>query len=81
MVSGFGSKDSASLGWAKIDGSPKWHFVRDGKSLCGRWMYLGRNKLDLGNDDSADNCAACRRKVAKLYFKGSENLEAGIQIA
>lgn len=59
-------------GWATIEGTRKWHFFRDGKSLCGGWAYFGRNSLELGNDASEENCAACRRKVAKRYPNGSQ---------
>lgn len=49
-------------GWVYIDGARKWQYVGlDGRSLCRRWMYLGRIEPEQGNDDSKDNCAACRK--------------------
>jgi hypothetical protein len=57
---------TAVIGWKKLDNATKWHFFNDdGRSLCGRWMTLGRIG-ELGNDDSPDDCAACRKKVKRL---------------
>lgn len=51
-------------GWVYIDGSRKWHYVgTDGRSLCQKWMYLGSVEPEQGNDDSKDNCLACRKKL------------------
>jgi hypothetical protein len=52
-------------GWSYLINATKWHYFKaDGKSLCGRWLILG-GKREQGNDDSADNCKACRRKLDK----------------
>lgn len=52
-------------GWADV-GAGRWHYIKpDGRSLCGRWMHLGRSPLEQGGDDSPDNCAECRRRLAK----------------
>ena len=51
-------------GWVNIIGSTRWHYIRESRSLCGRWLYLGNDAfLEQGNNDSPDNCAACRRKL------------------
>lgn len=52
-------------GWTWIVGAAKWHYMRNGRSLCGKWMLLGKPELEQGNDSSPDNCVACRRKLEK----------------
>ena len=53
------------IGWHKLLNARKWHyFGSDGRALCGNWLVLGRPFGEQGNDDSPDNCAACRRKLA-----------------
>ena len=40
----------------------KFHYVGDdGRSLCGKWLYL-KGDLDDSKDDHPDNCTACRKK-------------------
>lgn len=52
-------------GWHWLSNAPKWHyFAAGGRSLCGRWMTFGRT-FEQGNDGSPDNCADCRKRVAK----------------
>lgn len=51
-------------GWKWLANAPKWHYFREGRSLCGRWMTFG-NEFELGNDNSADNCPTCRKKLLK----------------
>jgi len=60
-------------GWTWIIGSRKWHYFREGKSLCGKWGLLTEPHFEAGNDASPDNCAACRR-VRVLEKAGSEQL-------
>ena len=62
-------------GWVWFVNSRKAHYVRDGRSLCGGWVYLGRS-FEQGNDDSPDNCAACKRKLEKMKLKAKKNGEA-----
>ena len=54
-------------GWTYLLNSRKWHyFTADrNQSLCGKFMLLKLPELEQGNDDSQDNCAACRRKLAR----------------
>ena len=55
---------SKGTGWWKPAESRKWHFFdASARSLCGKWMHMGA-RLKTGNDDSPDNCSACRRKFA-----------------
>lgn len=51
-------------GWGWPINSRKAHYYIGGMSLCRKWMMLGGN-LEQGNDDSADNCKACKTKLAK----------------
>jgi hypothetical protein len=58
-------------GWGYISNSPKWHYFRNGRSLCGRWGSFGRTDLEQGNDGSPDNCKACRTKITAEKAKAS----------
>lgn len=53
-------------GWGPVSGSRRWHyFGADHRALCGGAMFFGPlENLEQGNDASADNCAACRKKLA-----------------
>lgn len=63
-------------GWCWIANSPKWHwFEADGRSLCGKWLTFGSERHQ-GNDDSKDNCAACRRKVVARNTTTPEDVGA-----
>jgi hypothetical protein len=55
-------------GWTYLYNSPKWHYFRAGRSLCCRWLYLGKgDDLDKREVDSPDNCAACaKRRKAEI---------------
>lgn len=55
------------VGWWKPASSRSWHFFgADARSFCGKWMHMGA-ELQTGNDDSPDNCAACKKKLAQLF--------------
>jgi hypothetical protein len=54
-------------GWGKPARTKKWHYFVGIRSLCGRWAYRG--ELEQGNDDSPDNCAACRKKLEKRKLR------------
>jgi hypothetical protein len=65
-------KMSTEEGWTYLYNSPKWHyFEKDGRSLCKRWMTFTK-EFEIGNDDSADNCAACKKALAKRKAKESK---------
>jgi hypothetical protein len=45
----------------------KFHYVgEDGRTLCGKWAYMGLGEVEEGQDDHKDNCAECKRRKAKL---------------
>lgn len=54
-------------GWTWLVNTKKWHYFRDSRSLCGKWLYLGSSDLEQGKDNSPDNCVACVRKLAKEH--------------
>lgn len=54
-------------GWGFPANSRKAHYFVDGRSLCGKWMYFG--SLEDSNDNSSDNCTACKKAVQKLRAK------------
>lgn len=51
-------------GWVWLVNSTKWHYMRNGQSLCRRWGYFG-STYEQGNDNSSDNCKTCQRALAK----------------
>lgn len=56
--------DELTEGWVSMINYDEWHYIRDGRSLCGHIMYLG-NRFEQGYDDSPYNCPACRKKLMK----------------
>ncbi len=54
-------------GWTWLVNSRKWHYFRNSRSLCGKFMLLGSmlDELVQGNNNSPDNCLICRRKREK----------------
>lgn len=56
-------------GWTWVYGSRKWHYFIEGMSLCRKWALLGNPSLEQGNDDSPDNCTACRKILEKRRKK------------
>ena len=54
-------------GWTWVQGSKKWHYFRGKHSLCGKWMIWihPEEGYEVGGDDHSNNCAACRKKIAK----------------
>jgi hypothetical protein len=56
-------------GWGWLYNARKWHYFRDRRSLCGRWLGLGLGELQQGNDNSPDNCPTCAKKLLKEKSK------------
>ena len=54
-------------GWAESYGSRKWHYFVDGRSLCRNFGLIGNELLKEGQDNSPDNCTACKRELARKY--------------
>jgi hypothetical protein len=51
-------------GWGFPMLSKKAHFFRNGISVCGRWMFMGKLDAETGVR-SPDDCKACTKKVLK----------------
>lgn len=56
-------------GWSWLFNSRKWHYFRNGVSLCGKFMILGLGEFEQGDDTSPDNCKMCSRKRLKEIQK------------
>lgn len=56
-------------GWTYLFNSPKWHYFRGGRSLCGWWMIFGNDFFERGNDKSLDKCKACINALEKEQAK------------
>lgn len=43
----------------------KFHYFRKGRSLCGKWLYLGRGPLEDKGDKVGhpNDCVSCHRKI------------------
>jgi hypothetical protein len=59
------SETTLSAGWGVPICSKKWHYFAAGStfSLC-RKVGFYSGEREAGNDDSADNCVACKRLKA-----------------
>lgn len=47
-------------GWTWLMNSTKWHYFRGGRSLCRRYMVLGRPEFEGDSPNSPDNCRTCQ---------------------
>lgn len=56
-------------GWGWAMGQRKAHYYRAGRSLCRHWSSMlfkaAGIRLEQGNDESPDNCVACRKRLAQ----------------
>lgn len=60
-------------GWGFPQRSQKAHyFTEDGRSLCGKWGFY-HGDVEQGNDDSADNCTACKKALQRWKVKEARN--------
>jgi hypothetical protein len=57
----------SDAGWFWPVNSRKAHFYKEGDdtSVCGKWLVFSSVR-EQGNDNSSDNCAACKKRLAKL---------------
>lgn len=53
---------SKDRGWAWPLLAKKPHYFVGGRSLCGKWMFLGDCEKDRGIDTPED-CKSCQRKL------------------
>jgi len=54
-------------GWGRPVQAKFWHYFVGSRALCGKWLFFG--PLELGKDDSPDNCGTCKKKLAKIKDK------------
>ena len=60
--------------------SRKWHYFVNGMSLC-RKIGFYQGQLEQGNDESNDNCTACKKLLQKRNAKEMlQKLEEGKKI-
>ena len=50
-------------GWGYISTARKWHYYRNGTSLCHKFTKFTTHDLERGVNNSPDNCAECRRRL------------------
>ena len=62
-------------GWTWVLGSRKWHYIRNGRSLCYRWDVPG-DVLEDNLHNSPDNCKTCRRARERGNQKPKETSDA-----
>ena len=49
-------------GWNWLWNAKKYHYFRNGQSLCGRWGILSDSGIDENHpDDSSENCKTCMK--------------------
>lgn len=59
------TKEQPNEGWWWPLNARKAHYMVSARSLCGKWGTFLNPDYAQGNDDSPDNCARCRRLLAK----------------
>jgi hypothetical protein len=59
------TETQAREGWGCPPASRKFHYFREGMSLCGKWGFAFHLPLEQGQDDHSENCADCKRRRAK----------------
>jgi len=52
-------------GWAWPDNAAKSHYFINGRSLCGRWMFLGEPLAEDHPGGLRNDCKACTQRLAK----------------
>jgi hypothetical protein len=62
---------TTTVGWTWLHNSPKWHYIKNKKSLCRKWLMLGNPTLEKGDDiDISRKCKACVKILERIqYYK------------
>lgn len=55
---------SQAEGWTWLHNSRAWHYFRDGRSLCGKWLTFQTIGLDASEKGHDLNCKTCLKKLA-----------------
>ena len=50
-------------GWISLYNARKFHYARDGRTLCGKFLYLGASYSPDTGSDHKNDCAACSKKL------------------
>ena len=60
------TKTKSKTGWwnpEQYSTRTKFHYVgEDGRTLCGKWGYIGFGELEEGNDIHSKNCCKCQKR-------------------
>ena len=57
-------------GWNWLLNSGKYHYFRNGQSLCGRWGILSNGGIDENHpDDDYENCKTCMKILKREKHK------------
>lgn len=62
------AEEKPKEGWGWPDNSKKAHYFHEGRSLCMRWMYLGKLTKTQRTSErrGPDDCPACHKRLLKL---------------
>lgn len=63
------TEKSQQQGWGNprpYSGNSKFHYFKDGVSLCRKWMKMPLLELEDALDNHPDNCTKCKQLKAKL---------------
>lgn len=61
--------NDAGWGWPGLSKKAHYFLAGDMTALCGRWAFTGRRENN--NHTSKDNCAECKRRLAKRLARGT----------
>ena len=61
-------EDAAENGWVFLHNARKVHYFFEGRSLCGRWGYLGSTFLS-DTPPYEDTCKACAQRLRSVLAK------------
>lgn len=59
------NEEDVQEGWWWPSNARKAHYMVNNRSLCGRWGSFASLTLKQGNDASRNNCAECKRRLAR----------------
>lgn len=63
-------RKTVKTGWVFAANFTKAHYIKDGMSLCKRWMFLGKIYEDEQSDKQLkDDCKSCWRLLEKEQAK------------
>lgn len=73
--------EKVNQGWGNpspFSGTSKFHYYAiGGRSLCGKWgRVAGLPQVVDSDDQHSDNCAACKKKIAKYRQKAAKTQPA-----